>query len=93
MEMNRIATCSMSTCAYNKENRCHTLGITVGPHAECNTFRHASARGGFKEVYGGVGACSAADCKFNDQLECIASHIDLTAHNAHPDCKTFQARS
>lgn len=90
MEMSRITKCNMSTCAYYKDNRCHTLGITVGPHAECNTFSHASARGGFDEVNGGVGACLAAGCKFNDRLECKASNIDVTAHDRHPDCMTFQ---
>lgn len=92
MEMSQIAACTMSACAYNKENHCHTLGITVGPHAECNTFSHASKKGGSKEANGGVGACIAADCKFNDQLECKAPNINVTTHNAHPDCKTFQPR-
>lgn len=90
MEMSQISTCSMLSCVYNKDNRCHTPGITVGPHAECNTYRHASSRGGFAEVNGGVGACTAADCKFNDRLECKAPNIAVDTHNAHPDCKTYQ---
>lgn len=92
MEMSQITTCNMSSCVYNKEKRCHTPGITVGPHAECNTFNHASAGGGFNEVNGGVGACLAAGCKFNDRLECKAPNIDVTNHDRHPDCMTFQAR-
>jgi hypothetical protein len=56
MKMSKISTCNMSTCAYNKDDQCHTPGITVGPHGECNTFSHASARGGFTDVNGGVGA-------------------------------------
>ncbi len=92
MEMIQITGCNMSACAYNKENRCHTPGITVGPHAECNTFSHASARGGFDEVNGGVGACLAAGCKFNNRLECKAPNIDVTTHDRHPDCETFQPK-
>jgi len=92
MEMSGILACDMSNCVYNKDNRCHTMGITVGPHAECNTFNHASARGGFEEISGGVGACLAAGCKFNDRLECKAPNINVMTHDRHPDCKTFQSR-
>jgi hypothetical protein len=92
MFMARIAECDMSNCVYNKENCCHTIGITVGPHAECNTYSHASARGGFLDVIGGIGACLAEGCKFNEMLECKAPNIDITVHDRHPDCKTFRAR-
>jgi hypothetical protein len=92
MEMSKILACDMSNCVYNKENRCHTMGITVGPHAECNTFSHVSARGGFDEVKGGVGACLASSCRFNDRLECKAPDIDVASHDRHPDCKTFQPK-
>ena len=68
MKMNQITTCNMTDCAYNRQNCCRTLGITVGPHTECNTFRHASTRGGFIEIQGGVGASSAADCEYNDSI-------------------------
>ena len=47
MNMVSISKCNMSTCAYNMDGACHTLAITVGPHAECNTYVHASSRGGF----------------------------------------------
>ncbi len=60
MEMSKILACGMSNCAYNQDHVCHTLAITVGPHAECNTFSHASPKGGFEEVNGGVGACLAS---------------------------------
>jgi hypothetical protein len=59
MKMIEISKCSMSTCAYNKDNSCHTIGITIGPHAECNTYVHASSRGGFPEVKGGIGVRAA----------------------------------
>ncbi len=93
MKMTGISKCSMSTCAYNKEASCHTLGITVGPHAECNTYVHASSRGGFPEVTGGVGACLASSCKFNDKLECQAAKVDVATDEKHADCKTFQPKA
>ena len=90
MDMIEINACDKLDCVYNKESRCHTLGITVGPHAECNTFSHASGRGGFDEVNGGVGACLAVDCRFNDSMECQAPSINVTTHARHPDCETFE---
>ena len=93
MEMIGISKCNMSTCAYNKEGNCRTLGITVGPHAECNTYVHASARGGFPDVKGGIGACMASSCKFNEQLECRASSVSVATDDKHADCATFKAKS
>lgn len=87
--MSMIMKCTMSNCAYNSSGLCHTPGITVGPHAECNTYVHASARGGFKDIKGGVGACMASDCCFNDKLECQAPGIDVAGHDRHADCETF----
>jgi hypothetical protein len=72
------------------EGGCHTLGISVGPHAECNTYLHASNRGGYPEVKGGVGSCAASSCKFNNKLECQAPRIDVNIDDKHADCQTFQ---
>ncbi|MDD5190148.1 MAG: DUF1540 domain-containing protein [Dehalococcoidales bacterium] len=90
--MTGISKCSMSTCAYNKDGSCHTMGITVGPHAECNTYVHASKRGGFAEVSGAIGACLASSCKFNTKLECEALKVDVATDEKHADCATYQAR-
>ena len=91
MEMTPIRLCDVSTCAYNHGNACHTLAITVGPHAECNSYNHGSRTGGFKEVKGGVGACLASDCRFNEQLECRATRISVENHSEHADCETFES--
>ncbi|XUW99709.1 MAG: DUF1540 domain-containing protein [Dehalogenimonas sp.] len=91
--MSPIQKCNMTVCAYNKDNNCHTPGITVGSHAECSTFTHASARGGFKDVCAGVGACLAADCGYNKMLECSAPKIDVTNHDRHADCSTYNKKS
>ncbi len=92
MNMSPIEKCSMANCAYNKGGFCRTLGITVGAHAECNTFVHASSRGGYPEVKGGIGACLASECKFNQLLECQAKKVDVASHGKHADCETFQQR-
>ncbi|MCR4393239.1 MAG: DUF1540 domain-containing protein [Dehalococcoidales bacterium] len=93
MEMTRIAGCNVTKCIYNMNNECHTLAINVGTHAECNTFYGSeSNKSGFNEVRGGIGACLASDCKYNDKLECKAPNVNITAHNIHADCKTFTPR-
>ena len=93
MDMVSIAKCSMVDCAYNKNRECHTPAITVGDHAECNTYVHASARGGYKDVTGAVGACRAMDCRYNDALECHAAAIDVADHDKHADCATFAKKA
>lgn len=94
MDMREIAKCDMVSCTYNTDRICHTLGINVGPHAECNTFlTNGSNKSGFKEAKGTIGACLAAECKFNDRLECRAPNIDVGSHAIHADCETFQSRS
>ncbi len=91
MDMSCIKKCDKTDCAYNSSMLCHTMAITVGAHAECNTYVHASSRGGFDDVSGGVGSCQAMECKFNDRLECRAGEILVADHDKHADCATFQA--
>lgn len=91
-QMSQVSRCNMSACGYNTDNLCHTPGITVGPHAECNTFNHANPKGGFREANGGVGACIASECAFNEQLECKAPNIAVASHTHHADCATFKQR-
>ncbi len=93
MEMTHIKKCDMLNCAYNTNLMCHTMGINVGAHSECNTYNHGSSKGGFLEIHGGVGACLASGCRFNDHWECKATNIDVFKHDSHADCETFQARA
>ncbi len=92
MDMTQISTCNAQSCAYNMNGLCHTLAITVGPHAECNTYVHASSRGGFDDANGGIGSCLASECKFNERLECGAPRINVASHDKHADCETFLKR-
>ncbi len=83
----------MSVCSYNKQKQCHTLAISVGPHAECSTFNYGgNSSGGFQEVTGGIGACIASECQFNQELECRAPNIDVGDHQTHADCETYKPR-
>lgn len=92
MDMAKVSSCNMTACTYNMQNICQTLGINVGPHAECNTFNYTAMKGGLKGVKGGVGACRASECKFNEMMECKAPEVNVAFHDQHPDCKTFQLK-
>lgn len=96
-EMVRITACDVTDCSYNKHNACHTLAITVGGPGDtcpnCDTYLHASQKGGIFDVQGGVGACKVEKCTFNASLECTASNITVGKHQGHPDCLTYQERS
>lgn len=94
ISMPKILSCSVTECAYNKNNECHTLAITVGDgsHPECDTFYRAKNKGGAPDQTGGVGACKVDICKFNNAFECSAPGINVAPHSGHADCKTFAQR-
>lgn len=92
MDMTPISMCNVTQCAYNQANLCHTLGINVGSHAECNTYNYRTAKGGDRQIMAGIGACLASECRHNQDLECKAPNIDVTFHDSHADCKTFEAK-
>jgi hypothetical protein len=92
MAMVSIKGCAMANCAYNKDNKCRTPAITVGPHAECNTFVHASPKAGMDGVKPGIGACQASSCRFNDMLECHAPAISVSSDERHADCETYDPK-
>lgn len=94
MEMPKILGCDAMECAYNKDQQCHALAITVGDgsKARCDTFWSGSPQGGDLNVIGGVGACRATGCRFNERLECTATGIQVGHASGEVDCLTFAAR-
>lgn len=95
MDMTTIKSCSVTNCAYNKHQSCHTLAITVGGPSEgafCDTFFGTTQKGGIIDTRGGVGACKMAECKHNDSLECQAGSITVGWQKDHADCQTYAAR-
>jgi len=95
MEMPKILQCDATECAYNRNQECHAMAITVGDGANprCDTFWQASTKGGVLNIIGGVGACRATACRYNQSLGCSASGINV-GHDAggEVDCLTFQMR-
>ncbi len=95
MKMPKITSCDVANCSYNRNKQCHAMAITVGgPEvcACCDTYLHASHKGGVPETTGGVGACKVETCSFNSSFECAAPGIKVGLHQGHADCATFKAR-
>jgi hypothetical protein len=90
--MAKIASCEVLECSYNRgDGGCHTMAITVGDTScpMCDTYTRKTERAGDLGVYGGVGACRADDCRYNESLECKADFISVGKHSGHADCKTY----
>ena len=92
MGMSKVSRCDVVDCAYNLNNECHTLAITVGDQgcAKCDTYTKFGQKGGDKETVGGVGASRESDCKYNKSLECGAGNINVGLHGGHADCVTYK---
>ena len=91
MEMARIISCNVNECAYNQNDTCHAMAITVGggPDHRCDTFFTAPAKGGSPETQGAVGACRTTACMYNQNLECAAPGIRIGREGQDIDCLTF----
>lgn len=93
MDMPKISQCEVENCAYNIDQMCHALAITVGDgvHPHCDTYCQSSQKGGDMSCVGCVGACKVNACSFNSRLECQAREIRVGYLQGEIDCLTFQA--
>ncbi len=91
MEMPKVLECMVSDCAYNSDQKCHAMAITVGDevHPTCDTFCRAETMGGDTSYNAGVGACKVAPCLHNKDLECQAQEISVGYKEGEVDCLTF----
>ena len=91
--MSKVIKCDVTDCAYNVDNCCHTIAITVGDESNprCDTFCQSTMKGGDADCTAGVGACKVSACTYNDNLECGAQEISIGYKGQEPDCLTFQA--
>lgn len=95
LEMPAVTECSVSGCSYNDHSNCRAAAVTIsgaGADASCVTFIPLGVRGGLDKVVTKVGACTRANCMFNDNLECTASEVRIGAGNDTADCLTYTAR-
>ena len=91
IEMPLITQCSAGQCAYNQDNACHARAITIGDtsHPGCDTYLQG-AQHTHQQQSAGIGACKMANCKFNDDLECMAEGVQVGLVMNSPNCLTYQ---
>lgn len=94
MQMSKVRNCDVSECAYNMNQMCHAMAITIGDtiHPRCDTFCNCSSKGGEVSTVAGVGACKVDSCMHNTSLECQASEISVGHKGSEIDCLTFKSR-
>ena len=94
MELVKIIECGATECAYNVDQQCHAMAITVGSSIDhrCDTFCGAPKKGGFPDVTATVGACKVEGCAHNSNLECSAPGIRVGHEESEVDCLTFMPR-
>jgi hypothetical protein len=95
MRMPEVSECTVTECAYNTDQNCHAMAITIGEDPDdptCDTYFESDIHGGVQDVIAGVGACKASDCQHNDSFECTAPSIQVGFRQDQVDCLTFEMR-
>jgi hypothetical protein len=83
-----VLKCEVEACAYNDTQECHAPAVSVGSdHPVCDTFTKSGTPQ--EEAMPLVAACHIGECKFNEELACQASGINVALHEEHADCDTF----
>jgi len=92
--MAKVMKCEVGDCAYNMDDMCRTMAITIGNGSSsvCDTFFHATSKGGDAGTMAKVGACKVSNCKHNSRFECQAPGIDVGYQDREADCMTFELR-
>ena len=94
MEMSKVSKCDVTDCAYNMNDACHAMAITIGDTVtpRCDTFCQSTIAGGDAGCFASVGACKVFGCTYNRHLECQAPEICVGYKGTEPDCLTFQEK-
>jgi hypothetical protein len=94
MEMQQVKECSIVECAYNRDNICRALAITIGGSEPlCDTFWKYTHKAGDPARLGTVGACKVVACIHNYDGECGSpGGIVIARKGTKPNCMTFTGR-
>lgn len=94
-EMPTVSKCEATQCAYNMQQRCHAMAITVGDKESpgCDTFFDAKVHSENVARIAGVGACKMTLCQHNRDLECTADSIQVGISRAKVSCLTFAQKA
>ncbi len=90
LNLSGVAECSAGECAYNSNQSCHAIAITVGDGdlPMCDTFFTAQEHSADKG-HAGVGACKVSVCQYNRDLECSAGRILVGKMENRVRCMTY----
>lgn len=95
METAKVAKCKISECAYNINDLCHAMAITVGDGSGpvCHTFCQFIMKGKATntDTMACVGACRVSSCIYNAGLECQAPEVLVDYKEQQPQCLIFQS--
>jgi len=93
MKMSKVVKCEVDNCAYNMDNCCRTMAITIGDsmRPRCDTFCQSTMKGGDTSQMAGVGACKVSACMYNIDLECQSPEVNVGYSGDEPNCLTFEA--
>lgn len=94
MEMPEVQKCFAHDCAYNLNNTCHALAITISGALEpkCDTYCQSDQQAGDMNGSAKVGACKANHCTYNNCLACQASSIRIGYRNNQCICLTAEKK-
>ena len=94
IDMPAVAECEVVDCSYNRENKCHARGITIGDMRSpgCDTYLAGGQHTSETNRIAGVGACKVVSCSYNDDLECEADQIKVGRTGNEVLCRTFSKR-
>ncbi len=95
MEAAKVTNCKVSECAYNINNICHAMAITIGDGRcpRCHTFCRfiMNSKAGNTGVDASVGACRISSCIHNTGLACQAPEVLIDYKEQQPECLVFQS--
>ena len=94
MKISKVTKCEVEECAYNVDQVCHAMAITIGDsdNPRCDTFCKSSQQGGSTDWLANVGACKVSCCTNNENLECQSAEICVGYNGEEADCMTFKHR-
>ncbi len=90
INMSGVSACDARECAYNSNNACHAIAITVGDGEMpmCDTYFSSGQHSGVKGS-AGVGACKISSCQYNQEFECSAGRIQVGNQANGISCMTY----
>jgi len=86
-----VNECDVNTCAYNTNNDCHALAITIGEATgpRCDTFFESSTHAKHSQQTAGVGACKVTNCRHNENFECSMDAIRIGYQRTDIHCLSY----